>query len=89
MPGDIRLGLALHLAQDGGLVTLLNGHHGGIFRERNFLCAFRGKKENNAILMIHLRPTAIPALTIYNQIEGFTMQTALGSFAGPIALVGQ
>jgi len=39
VPGDIRLGLALHLAQDGGLLALLDRHHGGIFRECNFLCA--------------------------------------------------
>lgn len=60
VPGDIRLGLALYLAQDGGLVALLNGHHGGIFRECNFLCWRKGnaagRQENNAILMTE-RPT--------------------------------
>jgi len=51
---------------------------------------FSGRvRENNAILMTDPWPTAIPALTVHNQIEGFTMQTSISSFAGPIALVGQ
>lgn len=38
VPGDIRLRFALHLAQNGGILSLLNGQHGVLFGKRNFLC---------------------------------------------------
>lgn len=38
VPGDIRLRFALHLAQNRGILSLLNGQHGVLFGKRNFLC---------------------------------------------------
>lgn len=95
VPGDIRLRFALHLAQNGGILSLLNGQHGVLFGKRNFLCVsmwgIQCKINESFAALDTLGYLSVGGsstiLTIYNQIVRFAMQPAIGSLAGPIALV--